>query len=233
MPGEGSQGPLSHGRRPGRRARSLSPGRGDRRHVVLPRLRRWNRREPELVARLGGLGLVALITQYNYLFVSAHPNFGSITRSRESSLLWAVSAVVFQAMMRSGRHPDRVRVLWSAADILFLTIELKLFEQVEKALLGGDSLVRFETTLLVGYPLLIAASGLWWRVRLVWITTVLAMVRLRLALHRRGARVARRSPGLETKPRPATPQHLPGRASLDRLRRRAAGQAHPALEPVL
>ena len=34
----------------------------------------------------------------------------------------------------------------------------------------------FETTLLVGYPLLIAASGLWWRVRLVWITTVLAML---------------------------------------------------------
>ncbi len=34
-------------------------------------------------------------------------------------------------MMRSGWRSDRVRVLWSAADILFLTIELKLFEQVE------------------------------------------------------------------------------------------------------
>jgi serine/threonine-protein kinase len=28
----------------------------------------------------------------------------------------------------------------------------------------------------VGYPLLIAASGLWFRVRLVWFTTVLAIV---------------------------------------------------------
>ena len=36
--------------------------------------------------------------------------------------------------------------------------------------------MRFETTLLVGYPLLIAASGLWWRVRLVWITTCMAML---------------------------------------------------------
>ena len=27
----------------------------------------------------------------------------------------------------------------------------------------------------MGYPLLIAASGLWWRVNLVWITTALAM----------------------------------------------------------
>ncbi len=53
-------------------------------------------------------------------------------------------------------------VFWSAADILFLTIELKLLD-------------RFESTLLVGYPLLIAASGLWWRVRLVWVTTLLAL----------------------------------------------------------
>ena len=143
---------------------------------LIPRLRRWNRREPELVARLGGLFLVALIAQFNYLFVSATPNFRHHYTIQGVLALWAVSAVVFQAMMRSGWHSDRVRVLWSAADILFLTIELKLFEQVETALLGGGSLVRFETTLLVGYPLLIAASGLWWRVRLVWITTVLAMV---------------------------------------------------------
>jgi serine/threonine-protein kinase len=143
---------------------------------LVPRLRRWNRREPELVGRLGGLGLVALIAQYNYLFVSASPNFWLHYTIQTILLLWAVSAIFFQARMRSGRHPDRVRVLWAAADILFLTIELKLFEEVEKALLGGDSLVRFETTLLVGYPLLIAASGLWWRVRLVWVTTLLAML---------------------------------------------------------
>jgi serine/threonine-protein kinase len=142
---------------------------------LVSRLRRWNRREPELVARLGGLALVALIAQYNYLFVSAAPNFRLHYTIQGILALWAVSALLFQGMMRSRWHSDRVRVLWSAADILFLTIELKLFEQVEKALLGGDSLVRFETTLLVGYPLLVAASGLWWRVRLVWITTLMAM----------------------------------------------------------
>jgi serine/threonine-protein kinase len=143
---------------------------------LFARLRRWNRREPELVARLGGLALVALIAQYNYLFVSASPDFRLHYTIQAILGLWALSAIIFQWMMRSRWHSDRVRVLWSAADILFLTIELKLFEQVEKALLGGGSLVRFETTLLVGYPLLIAASGLWWRVRLVWITTLMAMV---------------------------------------------------------
>ncbi len=33
-----------------------------------------------------------------------------------------------------------------------------------------------ETTLLVGYPLLIAASGLWWRLKLVWITALMTML---------------------------------------------------------
>jgi serine/threonine-protein kinase len=143
---------------------------------LIPRLRRWNRREPELVARLGGLGLVALIAQFNYLVLSAAPDFRLHYTIQGVLALWALSAVIFQMMMRSGWHSDRVRVLWSAADIIFLTIELKLFEQVERAVVGGAPLIRFETTLLVGYPLLIAASGLWWRVRLVWITTILAMV---------------------------------------------------------
>src|SRR5262249_7476124 len=37
-------------------------------------------------------------------------------------------------------------------------------------------LKAMETSLLVGYPLLIAASGLWFRVHLVWVTTALAEV---------------------------------------------------------
>ncbi len=36
--------------------------------------------------------------------------------------------------MRSGWHADQVRVLWSAADIAFLTIELKLFEEIRHRL---------------------------------------------------------------------------------------------------
>ncbi len=43
--------------------------------TLIPRLRRWNRREPELVARLGGLLLVALIAQFNYYVLSANPEF--------------------------------------------------------------------------------------------------------------------------------------------------------------
>ena len=142
--------------------------------TLIPRIRRWNRREPELVARLGGLLLVALIAQFNYHFLSPNRSFWLHCAIQTVLALWAISAVIFQAMLRSGWHPDRVRVLWSAADIALLSVELKLFEQLETAA-GGDQIVRVETTLLVGYPLLIAASGLWWRVNLVWITTALAM----------------------------------------------------------
>jgi serine/threonine-protein kinase len=130
---------------------------------LISRLRRWNRREPELVARLGGLAIVAVLTQYNYLFVSPVriPSFHY--KIQAVLALWAASAVVFQVLLRRGWRSDFARVLWSASDILFLTLELKLLDRVE-------------TTLLVGYPLLIAASGLWWRPALVWITTVMAMV---------------------------------------------------------
>jgi len=163
--------------------------------TLIPRIRRWNRREPELVARLGGLGLVALIAQYNYLFVSPNPIFGLHYTIQAVLGLWACSAILFQTMMRRGARSNRVRVLWSAADIIFLTIELKLFEEVQQAVLGSGTVVRFETTLLVGYPLLIAASGLWWRVRLVWITTVLATLAyvwlfIDAALVRRGGHLA-------------------------------------------
>ena len=200
---------------------------------LIPRLRRWNRREPELVARLGGLGLVALIAHINYLFLTDQPNFWLHYRVEGVLGLWAASALIFQMLLRTGWRSDHVRVLWSAADILFLTLELKLFESVETTGIVGVPLVRFETTLLVGYPLMIAASGLWWRVNLVWITTLLATIAycglyVNAALTWRDGHASwRPSPDLHTL------QHLPGWSGVDRLRGRAAGEAHPPPEPVL
>jgi serine/threonine protein kinase len=142
---------------------------------LLPRLRRWHRREPELVARLGGLFLVALIAQFNYYVLYELRDFRHHYTIQGVLALWAVSAVVFQAMTRAGWQADRARVLQSAADILFVTLEIKLFERVEHTLPDGDPVVRFVTTLMVGYPILVAASGLWWRTWLVWTTTAMAM----------------------------------------------------------
>ena len=141
---------------------------------LLPRLRRWHRREPELAARLGGLFLVALIAQFNYYALELR-DFRHHYTIQGVLALWAVSAVVFQTMTRAGWQADRVRVLQSAADILFVTLEIKLFERVEHTLPDGHPVVRFVTTLMVGYPILVAVSGLWWRTWLVWTTTAMAM----------------------------------------------------------
>lgn len=139
------------------------------------RLRRWNRREPELVSRLGGLGLMAIITQANFA-VSADPDSRLHWTIQGVLALWAILATAFQMLLRSGVRSGRVRVLWSSADLACMTIVIKLLENSAVAPATGGRIVDVEATLLVGYPLLIAASGLWWRVHLVWITTILAIL---------------------------------------------------------
>ena len=125
------------------------------------RLRRWTRREPELVSRLGGLSIVALLTQYNY----------AITPAPEASLhytvltvlaLWALTSTLFQFLLRRGCWAETARCAWAATDVLAVTITLLLLD-------------GFDSDLIVAYPLIVAASGLWFRVRLVWLTTGLAI----------------------------------------------------------
>ena len=140
----------------------------------LARLRRWNRREPELVSRLGGLSLMAVFTQINF-HTSSAPDFRMHIWVQGILALWAILSVIFQIRLRSGAPSDRVRVLWSAADIACVTAVIRLLEKVIPGASGGPGIVQVEATLLVAYALLIAASGLWWRVQLVWITTFLAM----------------------------------------------------------
>ena len=124
------------------------------------RLRRWTRREPELVSRIGGLALIAALTQFNYLYSNLR-DFKTHVLVMGVLGVWILASVFFQFALRKGRGTDGVRILWAATDVVLLTTLLKLLNAME-------------TSLLVGYPLLIAASGLWFRVHLVWVTTVLA-----------------------------------------------------------
>jgi serine/threonine-protein kinase len=129
---------------------------------VFQRLRRWTRREPEVVSRAGGLLIVAILTEFNHrVFAPLHSR--SVHYQVQGTLLfWAISAFVFQILWKKGCRSDLIGMLWSTTDIVFLTVALKLLN-------------RPESTLLVGYPLLIAASGLWFRMGLVWFTTMLAI----------------------------------------------------------
>ena len=124
------------------------------------RLRRWTRREPQLVARLIGLGLIQVLAQVNY-FTSPR-EFPQLHMQVTAALaVWALASVALQWIARRNRWQDSVRLAWASADVMMLTLILWL--------LGAAG-----STMVVGYPLLVAASGLWFRVRLVWIATALA-----------------------------------------------------------
>jgi serine/threonine-protein kinase len=125
------------------------------------RLRRWARRQPELAARLVGLTAIAAFSQFNWL---TRPNRGLRMHVAITSveLLWLLSAVLFQPLCRRKQGVDRIHAAWMASDLAFVTLLLKMLNA------GASSLV-------LAYPLFIAAAGLWHRVWLVWMTTALAV----------------------------------------------------------
>jgi serine/threonine-protein kinase len=76
---------------------------------------------------------------------------------------WAVLSLVCQWAIQKERLAPVVRFLWAGADAVLLT-----------ALLYIDT--AFNGPLIAVYPLLIAASGLWFRVELVVYTTGLSIL---------------------------------------------------------
>lgn len=123
-------------------------------------IRRWTRREPQLVARLIGLGTVEALTQLNYALIR-HRDIGLHVGVSAALAAWAVASVALQALARRERWRNTIRPAWAAADVAFLTIILWQLDAV------GSSMI-------VGYPLVVAVSGLWFRVGLVWLATALA-----------------------------------------------------------
>lgn len=129
---------------------------------LLQKVRRWTRREPEVVSRLVGLGLVSMLTEANYRIFSPAPDPRAHASIQMILALWAALTLLFSVLHRRVRGSDRVRSLWSAADMLCLTLAIWVLEAMD-------------SPLLIGYPLMIAASGLWFRERIVWFTTAMAV----------------------------------------------------------
>jgi serine/threonine-protein kinase len=150
-----------------------------RRASPLLRLRRWARREPALAFRLAALAAIIALTHYNHLH-SSQPDAILHAKVIATLALWALASLTFQGLLRGGWGwgPSWVRTAWLGTDVLLLTTAIILLPNASNSVL------------VVGYPLLIAASGLWFQVRLVWITTVLseaAYAALVLTTHARGA----------------------------------------------
>ncbi|WP_197533593.1 serine/threonine protein kinase [Symmachiella dynata] len=124
-------------------------------------LRRWARREPALVSRLGALLLTILVVQAKYSYNGYDWSF-----HRDVLVLlglWGLTAFMFQWMLNQEHLANFARFAWCATDAILLTILLAIVDPPVGPL-------------LIGYPMIIAAAGLFFRVRLVVFTTIVTIM---------------------------------------------------------
>jgi serine/threonine-protein kinase len=126
-------------------------------------LGRWARREPALVSRLATLAGVLILLQINY-HAAANVEMWLHAVIMGLLLLWGVASWMFQKLLNTGRWDEDVPFAWAAADMLLWTILLLVDNEAP------------QSPLLVVYGCLIAAAGLWFRVRLVWFVTILSLL---------------------------------------------------------
>ena len=129
---------------------------------LLHLLRRWARREPALVYRLGALGALMAVVQANY-WLTGTVSWEVHVRVQCLAAAWMVTSVICQQLLKRERWTEIARLAWSGADAILLSVML--------AFTGSQS-----TVLVIGYPFLIATSGLWFQVREVWFTTAVCEV---------------------------------------------------------
>ena len=120
-------------------------------------LGRWMRRQPSLACHLIALIAAGTILQIHYCLSDTRLSYH--LRMMLVLGLWGLSSVVWQLLLNRDRLPTVSRIGTAVGDVALLTSALALSD-------GPDG------PLLVVYALLIAVSGLWFRVHLVWITTI-------------------------------------------------------------
>ncbi|NQT11439.1 MAG: serine/threonine protein kinase, partial [Planctomycetes bacterium] len=120
---------------------------------VVQRLMSWSRREPALAARLAVLGVFFVLEMVTDVVAPVTPGF------HETMLgifaVWAVTAIGFQQLLKFPRWSVPARLVWGALDSALLFAVLLAANGVGSPIIAA-------------YPLLIVASGLWFRVRFVW-----------------------------------------------------------------
>jgi hypothetical protein len=125
----------------------------------------WICRHRELTSRLISLGAVLAVTQFNYFVIV--PEHDRILRQHvyvtAVEILWIAAAFLFDRMTQAKDTREPWRPLWITIDVILLTALLAMLPDAARS------------ALVMGYVLLIAISGLWCRVSLVWFTTALCL----------------------------------------------------------
>src|SRR5262249_26028556 len=139
----------------------------------------WSRRQPALVSRLAMLLLCFLIAQVTYSLLhhaplAVHVEVLAILAS------WGAASFFCQWLMNRKPWADAARVLWSATDVVLFSL----------IVLVADDL---KSPINIGFPLLVAGAGLWFRERLVWFTAAVCVASYALLL----AELAYRTGGVQ------------------------------------
>ncbi len=140
------------------------------------RVRRWARREPALVSRLCALLLTVIVVQAKYSYDGYDWSF-----HRDVMVLlglWGLTAFMFQWMLNQEHLADFTRYAWCATDAILLTVMLSIVDPPVGPL-------------LIGYPMIIAAAGMFFRVRLVVFTTIVTIAAFGVLAWLRPVEIAR------------------------------------------
>lgn len=127
----------------------------------LQRFWSWTRRQPALASRLGALGLFYIVETANYFAGTVDSQFHGPVSLVVG--LWVVASIICQQLLGSRRWSFPACFVWGTLDSLALLTVLWL----------GNSAA---SSLVVGYSLIIVASGLWFRERFVWFITLLSLL---------------------------------------------------------
>lgn len=141
-------------------------------------LRRWSRREPALSVHLIAILTVAMIVQFTDWLTPGRREAHLIVMSTLG--IWVVCSVFFQRLISNGVPFSRR--CWIATDAALFTVAV------------ANAKGPFES-LVAGYALLIVASSMWYKPRLVAVTTAATIVSYCFLVSSRG--------------HPETPPHHP------------------------
>ncbi len=131
----------------------------------IERLSRFSRKSPALVSHLISLALMLLIAQVQYFSRSSETLEYHL---QISGLLttWALASLGFDQLEDHKRLGPLVNPSWLCLDVIMLSCLLGLLSTPETP----------PGPLLIGYPMLIVGGGMFFRVRLVWLVTIAAML---------------------------------------------------------
>ena len=128
----------------------------------IHRLVRWVRREPPLALRLSAFAVFYALELLNY-YVFETVQFGFHLQISLVLAFWTLASVLFQHLLKRERWTTLVIFAWGAVDALSVTRILFVAAGVA-------------SPVVVIYPLLVAVSGLWFRIGFVWFMTAASVL---------------------------------------------------------